>query len=226
MNERIREEGERAAFDSGVDGLHPELIRLLGRLKYRTSFGQNALQHSKEVSYLVGVMASELGLDFKLAKRVGLLHDIGKALDHQIEGTHAKIGADTAKKFNESPEVIHAIEAHHEETEAKTFYAVLTVAADAISAARPGARRETLETYIKRLDKLESIANLFKGVEKSYAIQAGREIRVIVHPEKINDSDAIILARDIRKKIEEGMEYPGQIKVTVIRETRAIEYAK
>jgi ribonucrease Y len=226
MDEKIKEEGERAAFDAGVDNLHPELVRLLGRLKYRTSFGQNALQHSKEVSYLVGVMASELGLDFKLAKRVGLLHDIGKALDHQIEGTHAKIGADTAKKFNESQEVIHAIEAHHEETEAKTFYAVLTVAADAISAARPGARRETLETYIKRLEKLESIANLFKGVDKSYAIQAGREIRVIVQPEKINDGDATALARDIRKKIEEGMEYPGQIKVTVIRETRAIEYAK
>ncbi|MFH0827661.1 MAG: ribonuclease Y, partial [Candidatus Omnitrophota bacterium] len=226
MDEKIKEEGERAAFDSGVEGLHPELIRLLGRLKYRTSFGQNALQHSKEVSYLVGVMASELGLDFKLAKRVGLLHDIGKALDHQIEGTHAKIGADTAKKFNEPFEVLHAIEAHHEEVEAKTFYAVLTVAADAISAARPGARRETLETYIKRLEKLESIANLFKGVDKSYAIQAGREIRVIVQPEKINDSDAVAMAREIRKKIEEGMEYPGQIKVTVIRETRSIEYAK
>jgi len=226
MDEKIKEEGERAVFDSGVDGLHPELVKLLGRLKYRTSFGQNALQHSREVSYLVGVMASELGLDFKLAKRVGLLHDIGKALDYQIEGTHAKIGADTAKKFNESPEVIHAIEAHHEEIEARSFYAVLTVAADAISAARPGARRETLETYVKRLEKLESIANLFKGVDKSYAIQAGREIRIIVQPEKINDNDATALARDIRKKIEEGMEYPGQIKVTVIRETRAIEYAK
>jgi len=226
MDEKIREEGERAAFDAGVDNLHPELIKLLGRLKYRTSFGQNALQHSKEVSYLVGVMASELGLDFKLAKRVGLLHDIGKALDHQIEGTHAKIGADTVKKFNESAEVIHSVEAHHEETEAKSLYAVLTVAADAISAARPGARRETLETYIKRLEKLESIANLFKGVDKSYAIQAGREIRVIVQPEKISDNESIALARDIRKKIEEGMEYPGQIKVTVIRETRAIEYAK
>ncbi|MCX7926923.1 MAG: ribonuclease Y [Candidatus Omnitrophica bacterium] len=226
LEEKIKEEGEKAAFEAGVDNLHPELIKLLGRLKYRTSFGQNALQHSKEVSYLVGVMASELGLDFKLAKRVGLLHDIGKALDHQVEGTHAKIGADILKKFNEPQEVIHAVEAHHEETEAKSFYAVLAVAADAISAARPGARRETLETYIKRLEKLESIANLFKGVDKSYAIQAGREIRVIVQPEKISDNDAIALARDIRKKIEEGMEYPGQIKVTVIRETRAIEYAK
>lgn len=226
LEDKIREEGERAAFDSGVDGLHPELIKLLGRLKYRTSFGQNALQHSKEVSYLLGVMASELGLDFKLARRIGLLHDIGKALDHQIEGTHAKIGADIAKKYNESAEVLHAIEAHHEEAAPTSFFAVLAVAADAISAARPGARRETLETYIKRLDKLESIANLFKGVDKSYAIQAGREIRVIVQPERISDNDAVTLARDIRKKIEEGMEYPGQIKVTVIRETRSIEYAK
>lgn len=226
MDEKIREEGERAAFDSGVNGLNPELIKLLGRLKYRTSFGQNALQHSKEVSFLLGVMASELGLDFKLARRIGLLHDIGKAIDHQVEGTHAKIGSDLLKKFNESREVQEAVEAHHEEIEAKSFYACLAIAADAISAARPGARRETLETYIKRLEKLESIANQFKGVEKTYAIQAGREIRVIVQPEKINDPEAINLARDIRKKIEEGMEYPGQIKVTVIRETRAIEYAK
>ena len=226
MDEKIRDEGERAAFEAGLDNLHPELIKLIGRLKYRTSFGQNALQHSKEVAFLLGVMASEVGLDFKLARRIGLLHDIGKAVDHQIEGTHAKIGVDLARKYNESPEVLASIEAHHEETEPKSFYAVLAVAADAISAARPGARRETLETYIKRLEKLESIANLFKGVEKSYAIQAGREIRVIVQPEKIADSDAINLARDIRKKIEEGMEYPGQIKVTVIRETRAIEYAK
>lgn len=226
MDEKVREEGERAAFDSGVNGLHPELIKLLGRLKYRTSFGQNALQHSKEVSFLLGVMASELGLDFKLARRIGLLHDIGKAIDHQVEGTHAKIGAELLKKFNESTEVQTSTEAHHEEIEAKSFYAVLAVAADAISAARPGARRETLETYIKRLEKLESIANQFKGVEKTYAIQAGREIRVIVQPEKISDPEAINMARDIRKKIEEGMEYPGQIKVTVIRETRAIEYAK
>lgn len=226
MDEKIREEGERAVFDVGVDNLHPEIIKLIGRLKYRTSFGQNALQHSKEVAFLLGVMASEVGLDFKLARRIGLLHDIGKAVDHQIEGTHAKLGAELAKKYNESAEVVAAIEAHHEEAEPKSFYAVLAVAADAISAARPGARRETLETYIKRLEKLESIANLFKGVEKSFAIQAGREIRVIVQPEKISDGDAVNLARDIRKKIEEGMEYPGQIKVTVIRETRAIEYAK
>jgi len=226
MEEKIREEGERASFEAGVNGLHPELIKLLGRLKYRTSFGQNSLQHSKEVSFLLGMMAAELGLDTKLARRIGLLHDIGKAVDHLVEGTHAKIGADLARKYNESEEVISAIEAHHEEAEPKSLYAVLAVAADAISASRPGARRETLETYIKRLEKLESIANLFKGVEKSYAIQAGREIRVIVQPEKISDAEAINLARDIRKKIEEGMEYPGQIKVTVIRETRAIEYAK
>jgi len=226
VDEKIREEGERAAFDSGINGLHPELIKLLGRLKYRTSFGQNALQHSKEVSFLLGVMASELGLDFKLARRIGLLHDIGKAIDHQVEGTHAKIGAELLKKYNESAEIQEAVEAHHEEIEAKTFFAVMTVAADAISAARPGARRETLETYIKRLEKLEAIANQFKGVEKTYAIQAGREIRVIVQPERIADAEAVNLARDIRKKIEEGMEYPGQIKVTVIRETRAIEYAK
>lgn len=226
IEDRIREEGERAAFEAGVNGLHPELVKLLGRLKYRSSFGQNALQHSKEVSFLLGVMASELGLDFKLARRIGLLHDIGKAVDHQAEGTHARLGTELAKKYNESQEVVSAIEAHHEEAEPKSLYAVLTVAADAISAARPGARRETLETYIKRLEKLESIANLFKGVERSYAIQAGREIRVIVQPEKISDPEAVNLCRDIRKKIEEGMEYPGQIKVTVIRETRAIEYAK
>jgi ribonuclease Y len=226
MEEKIREEGERAAFDVGINGLNPELIKLLGRLKYRTSFGQNALQHSKEVAFLLGMMASEIGLDFKLARRIGLLHDIGKAVDHQIEGTHAKIGKDLAKRYDESTEVQLAIEAHHEEIQPQSMYSVLAVAADAISASRPGARRETLETYIKRLEKLESIANLFKGVEKSYAIQAGREIRVIVQPEKISDGEATNLARDIRKKIEEGMEYPGQIKVTVIRETRFIEYAK
>ncbi len=226
MDEKIREEGERVAFEAGVDGLHPEIIKLLGRLKFRTSFGQNAMQHSKEVSYLLGAMAAELNLNAKLGRRIGLLHDIGKAVDHQVEGTHAKLGAELAKKYNESPEVVAAIEAHHEEAELNSSYAVLAVAADAISAARPGARRETLETYIKRLDKLESIANLFKGVEKSFAIQAGREIRIIVQPEKISDGEAVNLAREIRKKIEEGMEYPGQIKVTVIRETRAIEYAK
>jgi len=226
MDEKIREEGERAAFEAQVNGLHPEIIKLLGRLKYRTSYGQNALQHSKEASYLLGAMASELGLDFKLARRVGLLHDIGKAVDHQVEGTHAKLGAELAKKYGENPEVVAAIESHHEEAPIQSIYGVLAIAADAISASRPGARRETLETYIKRLEKLESIANLFKGVDKSFAIQAGREIRVIVQPEKVNDSEATAMARDIRKKIEEGMEYPGQIKVTVIRETRAIEYAK
>jgi ribonucrease Y len=226
MDEKIREEGERVAFEAGVNGLHPEIIKLLGRLKYRTSFGQNALQHSKEVSFLLGTMASELGLDFKLGRRIGLLHDIGKAVDHQVEGTHAKLGAELCKKYNESIDVVSAVEAHHEEAQPQSLYGVLAIAADAISAARPGARRETLETYVKRLEKLESIANLFKGVEKSFAIQAGREIRVIVQPEKITDSDAVNLAREIRKKIEEGMEYPGQIKVNVIRETRAIEYAK
>ncbi len=226
MDDKLREEGERAAFEAGVNGLHPELIKLLGRLKYRTSFGQNALQHSKEVAFLLATIASELKLDFKLARRIGLLHDIGKAVDHQIEGTHAKIGADLARRYNESPSVVAAIEAHHEEAEPQSIYGVLVIAADAISASRPGARRETLETYVKRLEKLESIANLFKGVEKSYAIQAGREIRIIAQPEKISDAEAVNLARDIRKKIEEGMEYPGQIKVTVIRETRAIEYAK
>ena len=226
IEEKIKEEGERAILEVGVTGLHPELVKLIGRLKYRSSFGQNALQHAKEVAYLLGAMASELSLDWRLARRIGLLHDIGKSVDHQIEGTHAKIGADLAKKFGELPEVVHAIEAHHEETPFQNPYAVLASAADAISASRPGARRETLETYIKRLEKLESIANLFKGVEKSYAIQAGREIRVIIQPDKINDAEMVNLAREIKKKIEEELEYPGQIKITVIRETRAIEYAK
>jgi ribonuclease Y len=226
LEEKIKEEGERAVLEVGITGVHPELIKLLGRLKYRSSFGQNALQHAKEVAYLLGIMAGELNLDWRLARRIGLLHDIGKAIDHQREGTHAKIGAELAKKFGEPQEVIHAIEAHHEEVEFNNIYAVLTCAADAISASRPGARRETLETYIKRLEKLEAIANLFKGVEKSYAIQAGREIRVIVQPDKITDAEMINLARDIKKKIEEELEYPGQIKVTVIRETRVIEYAK
>lgn len=226
MENSIREEGEKAAFDCGVHGLHPELIKMMGRLKYRTSYGQNVLQHSTEVAYLMGVMASELGADFKLARRIGLLHDIGKATSHDVEGTHIKIGIDLLKKCGESQEVIHAVEAHHQDVEAKTIYGVLVQAADAISATRPGARRETLETYIKRLEKLESIADSFPGVDKAYAIQAGREVRVIVVPDKINDAQAASLARDITKKIEEGLEYPGQIKVTVIRETRAIEYAK
>jgi ribonuclease Y len=226
MEQRIYEEGERAAFDMGVHRLSPELIRLLGKLKYRTSYGQNTLQHVKEVAYIMGVMASELGLDFKIARRIGLLHDIGKAIDQDVEGTHAKIGAELLKKYGESQEVINAAESHHEETEIKSIYSVLAVAADAISAARPGARRETLESYIKRLEKLESIAKDFRGVDKAFAIQAGREIRVIVQPDKVSDAESVVLARDIRRRIEEGMEYPGQIKVTVIRETRAIEYAK
>lgn len=226
LEEQIQQKGEAACFELGVEGLRPELIKLLGRLNFRTSFGQNALQHSVEVAYFLGIMASELGADWRLARHIGLLHDIGKAVDQQQEGTHARIGATLAKKHGESSEVIHAIESHHEEQTPLTVYAILAVAADAISAARPGARKETLEAYIKRLEKLEAIANLFKGVEKSYAIQAGREIRVIVEPQRISDNDTMNLARDIRKKIEEGLEYPGQIKVMVIREVRAIEYAK
>ena len=226
LEEQIQQKGEAACFDLGVEGLHPELIKLLGRLNFRTSFGQNALQHSIEVANFLGVMASELGADWRLARRIGLLHDIGKAVDQNQEGTHARIGASLAKKYGESNEVIHAIESHHEEQTPVTVYAILTVAADAISAARPGARKETLEAYIKRLEKLEAIANLCKGVDKSYAIQAGREIRVIVEPQRISDGEAVNLAREIKKNIEESLEYPGQIKVTVIREIRAIEYAK
>ncbi len=226
MEVNIREVGEQAAFESGVHGLHPEEIRLLGRLKYRTSYGQNVLQHSKEAAHLAEVMSSELGMDAKMAKRAGLLHDIGKAVDHEVEGAHARIGADLSKRYGESPQIIQAIVSHHGEEEPKSILDVLIQAADAISASRPGARRETLETYVQRLEKLEKIADSFPGVRKAYAIQAGREIRVMVEPDKISDVEAASLARDLSKKIEEQMEYPGQIKVTVVRETRAVDYAK
>ncbi|MBU3189273.1 ribonuclease Y [Clostridium bowmanii] len=222
----IREEGEQATFETGVHGLHSEIIRLLGRLKYRTSYGQNVLKHSIEVSYLAGLMASELGIDPTLAKRCGLLHDIGKAVDHEVEGPHALIGAEIAKKHHESTIVVNAIAAHHGDVELQSLEAILVQAADAISAARPGARRETLEAYIKRLEKLEEIANSYEGVEKSYAIQAGREVRIMIKPEIIDDAGAIEMARNLVKRIENELEYPGQIKVNVIRETRAIDYAK
>lgn len=226
VDNKIREDGEQATFETGVHGLHSELIRLLGRLRFRTSYGQNVLKHSIEVSHLAGVMASELGLDVTLAKRGGLLHDIGKAVDHEVEGPHVTIGGDLAKKYGESRAIINAISAHHGDFETETLEAALIQAADAVSAARPGARRETLESYIKRLEKLEDIADSFEGVEKSYAIQAGREIRIMVKPEKINDIMSVQTARDIVKRIEDELEYPGQIKVTVIRETRAVDYAK
>lgn len=226
VSQQIHEAGEQAAFDSGVHNLHPELIRTLGRLKFRTSYGQNVLKHSLEVSWLAGVMANELGVDATLAKRAGLLHDLGKAIDHEIEGPHAVIGADLARRMNEPKSIVHAIEAHHADVEPTTIEAVLVQAADAISAARPGARRETLESYIKRLEKLEAVANSHKGVERTYAMQAGREIRVMVKPDQISDSDSVVLARDIAKQIEDELEYPGQVKVMVIRESRAVDYAK
>ncbi|MDP8215932.1 MAG: ribonuclease Y [Candidatus Kaelpia imicola] len=226
MEKKTKEEGESVALDLGVHNLHPEIVRLLGKLKYRTSYGQNVLQHSKETAYLMGVMANELGLNFTLARRVGLLHDIGKAIDQDQEGTHTQIGADLAKKYGENEIIVNSIAAHHEDVEQHSVYAVLVQAADAVSGARPGARRETLESYIKRLEKLEGIANSFKGVDRSFAIQAGREIRITVYPDKIDDSNSYLLARDIKGKIEEELEYPGQIKVVVIRETRAVDYAK
>lgn len=226
MEDTIRENGKQAAFDLGIHDLHPELIRLLGRLKFRSSYGQNVLQHSKEVARAMGIMAAELQHDIKLAKRIGILHDIGKAVDHEVEGAHAVIGADIAKKYGESPEVVHAVAAHHNDVEPTSIYAVLASAGDAISAARPGARSETLEAYIKRLENLEKIAMAFRGVHHAYAIQAGREIRVIVEPDKIDDDQAVLTARDITKKIQDELEYPGQVKVVVVRETRAVEYAK
>ena len=222
----IKSEGERAILETGVIGLNPDLVKLIGKLKYRTSYGQNVLNHSIEVSNLARIMAEEIGADPKIARRAGLLHDIGKALDHDMEGTHVEIGVEVLKKYKENDIIINAVQAHHGDVEPKTIEAVLVQAADAISASRPGARRETLETYIKRLEKLEEIADSFEGVEKSFAIQAGREVRLIVKPEKVSDSQMIVMAREVAKKVESEMEYPGQIKVNVIRETRAIEYAK
>lgn len=222
----IKEEGEKATFDAGVHGISPEIIKLLGRLKFRTSYGQNVLKHSVEVAQIAGLIASELGVDTTMAKRAGLLHDIGKAVDHEVEGTHIEIGVDILRKNKENPDIIHAVHAHHGDVEATSALAFIIQAADTISAARPGARRENIETYIKRLEKLEEIANSFNGVESSYAIQAGREIRIMVKPDQVSDDDVIIMARDIVKRIEGELEYPGQIKVNVIRETRAIDYAK
>ena len=222
----IKAEGERAMFECGIRNLHPELVTMLGRLHYRTSYGQNVLQHSIEVSHIAGMMAAELGADVQTAKRAGLLHDLGKSIDHEMEGTHVQLGVEFARKYKEKEEIIHAIEAHHNDVEPRTIVACLVQAADAISAARPGARRENLENYIKRLEQLESIATSFQGVEKAYAIQAGREVRVMVKPEQVNEDQMVILARDLAKKIEEEMEYPGQIKVNLIRETKCVEYAK
>ena len=226
VEQTIKKEGENATFVTGVHGIHPELVKLLGRLHYRTSFGQNVLVHSIEVSHIAGLIAGEIGADVTAAKRAGLLHDIGKALDQEKEGSHISIGVEEARRYKESEKIVHAIEAHHGDVEAKSVVAVIVQAADAISAARPGARREDIESYIKRLERLESLANSFKGVERTYAIQAGREIRVMVRPEDISDDDMTVLARNIANKVEAELEYPGQIKVHVIRESRAVEYAK
>ncbi len=226
VDQQIREAGEAAVFDVGIHSLHPELVKLLGRLRYRTSYGQNVLKHSLEVAHLASIMADEIGANARLAKRAGLLHDIGKAVDHEMEGSHTQLGAELATKYKENPDVVNAIAAHHGDVEAQTIEAVLVQAADAVSAARPGARRESLDNYVKRLEALEEIANSFKGVEKSYAIQAGREVRIIVKPEDVDEVGTVLMARDIVKKIEKHLDYPGQIKVSVIRETRVVDYAK
>ena len=226
VDHTIKVEGERATFETGINNLHPELIKLLGRQKYRTSYGQNVLNHSIEVAHIAGLLASELGVDVALAKRAGLLHDLGKSVDHEMEGSHVQLGVELARKYNESPDVIHAIEAHHNDVEPRTVIACLVQAADAISAARPGARRENVENYIRRLEKLEELTGTYPGVEKSYAIQAGREVRIMVKPEDVSEDNMVILARELTKKIESELEYPGQIKVNVIRETKVVEYAK
>ena len=226
MDATIKAEGERAIFETNVHGLHPELVKLLGRMRYRTSYGQNVLNHSIEVSHIAGLLAAEIGANVAEAKRAGLLHDLGKSIDHEVEGSHVSIGVELARKYRESENVIHAIHAHHNDVEPQTVVACLVQAADAISAARPGARRENLENYIKRLEALEEITSSFPGVEKSYAIQAGREVRIMVKPDQVSEDQMVLLARDIAKKIEDELEYPGQIKVNLLRETKAIEYAK